>query len=97
VASKNNIQLYVPSGYFPTKEARTQFKDSYYAEKTFTVWVNTIDEKDAIIPTPPPNAPSDFKWEEPLEDEYDLMITKSIGSIDSMVAEVVLQYDRHFS
>jgi hypothetical protein len=97
VASKNNVDLYVPSGYFPTKEAREQFKDSPYAYDTFTVWVNTIDEQDAVVPIPPQGAPSDFKWEAPSEDEYDLMITKSIGSIDSMLVQVVLQYDRHFS
>jgi hypothetical protein len=97
VASRNNVDLYVPSGYFPTKEARAQFKDSYYAEDTLTVWINTIDEQDAVTPIPPQGAPSDFKWEPPSEDEYDLMITKSMGSTDSMVSQVLIQYDRFFS
>jgi len=97
VASRNNVDLYVPSGYFPTKEARAQFKDSYYAEDTLTVWINTIDEQDAVTPIPPQGAPSDFKWEPPSEDEYDFMITKSMGSTDSMVSQVLIQYDRFFN
>jgi hypothetical protein len=98
VASRNNVELYVPSGYFPTLEARVQFRDNpdQYAN-TMSVWVDTVDEADALPPTPVPNAPSDFKWEKPSEDEYHFVITKSLGSIDSMIAQVVLQYDRHFS
>jgi hypothetical protein len=98
VASRNNVELYVPSGYFPTLEARAQFRDNpdQYAN-TMSVWVDTVDEADALPPTPVPNAPSDFKWEKPSEDEYHFVITKSMGSIDSMIAQVVLQYDRHFS
>jgi hypothetical protein len=98
VASRNNVELYIPSGYFPTLEARAQFRDNpdQYAN-TMSVWVDTVDEADALPPTPVPNAPSDFKWEKPSEDEYHFVITKSMGSIDSMIAQVVLQYERHFS
>jgi hypothetical protein len=98
VASRNKIELFVPSGYFPTIEAREQFRDyPDYFPNTLSVWVDTVDEADAVPPTPVPNAPSDFKWEAPLEHEYHFVITKSMGSIDSMIAQVVLQYDRHFS
>ena len=78
--------------------AREQFRDNpeQYAN-TMSVWVDTIDEADAVNPPAVPNAPSDFRWEKPSEDEYHFVITKSIGSIDSMIAQVVLQYDRHFS
>jgi hypothetical protein len=98
VASKNNVELFVPSGYFPTIEAREQFRDNpELFPNTMTVWVDTIDEADAVNPPLIPNAPSDFKWETPSEKEYHFIITKSMGSIDSMIAQVVLQYDRHFS
>lgn len=97
VASRNKIELFVPSGYFPTIEAREQFRDNpELFPNTMTVWVDTVDEAEAVNPTPVPNAPSDFRWERPSEDEYHFKIVKSMGSIDSMIAQVVLQYDRYF-
>lgn len=94
VAFRNGIEIYVASGYFPTKEARFQFKDGQVdlldnkvidPVDIFTVWIDTIDPQDSVAPEPPLNAPSDFKWEEPDSTEYDLRITKEDGHINAIV------------
>jgi len=100
VAFRNNVKIYVPSGYFPTKEARNQFADGQsrlFDEDAkidvdidvFTVWVDTIKVEDSVIPEPPMNAPSDFKWEEPDESEYDLRITIEDGDARSMFGKIL--------
>ena len=100
VAFRNNVDIYIPSGYFPTKESRNQFSDGQtqlYDEPVgivldidiFTVWIDTIDYNDVVVPQPPINAPSDFKWEEPDLSEYDLRITKNDGDVDSIVGKIL--------
>lgn len=98
VAFRNGVKLYVASGYFPTKESRFQFKDGQvslldqkvdYPVDIFTVWIDTIDVKDMVIPEGPPNSPSDFKWEEPDLSEYDLRITKDDGDVDSIIGKII--------
>lgn len=101
VAFRNGVKLYIASGYFPTKEARFQFKDGQIdlldskvidPVDIFTVWIDTIKIQDAIIPEPPMNAPSDFKWEEPDSSEYDLKITKDDGDVDSIVGTILVAW-----
>ena len=98
VAFRNGIKLYIASGYFPTKESRFQFKDGQVdlldskvvdPVDIFSVWIDTIDLKDMVIPEPPMNAPSDFKWEEPDTTEYDLRITIDDGDTDSIVNKII--------
>lgn len=100
VAFRNNVEIYIPSGYFPTKDSRHQFRDGQsrlYDEDInmdaeidiFSVWIDTIDFNEMVVPQPPLNAPSDFKWEEPDETEYNLRIKKQDGDLDSITKKII--------
>lgn len=98
VAFRNGVKLYIASGYFPSKESRFQFKDGQIdlldskvidPVDIFTVWIDTIEIDDVVIPEPPMNAPSDFNWEEPDLSEYDLRITKNDGDVDSIINKIL--------
>lgn len=85
VADRNNIKEIVIDGYFPTKESRSEFKDGKVPSHIFTVWIDTIDEKDAVYPESTHNTPdTDFRWEAPSEDEYHLRIDNSYKNLESL-------------
>ncbi len=70
----------VVSGYFPTKEAREQYRDiSGYMHLSgvnkfpdISVWVDTTDKKEFID-----KFGKTIVWEEPSENEYDFKITNT--------------------
>lgn len=92
---RNNLPMFVVSGYFPTKDARNQFKDDSADDKNiFTIWIDTRNIDEVVIPdVHNGNAPTDFNWEIPDEHEYDLRIDKSFITEDQVFAQISLKAD----
>lgn len=86
VFQRNKINDIVLSGYFPSIEARQQFKDMNMLGPIITVWVDTINPEDAIEPEGP-KATTDFKWESPEESEYDFKIS-NLEEVENVLAQV---------
>jgi hypothetical protein len=86
VFQRNGVKDIVMSGYFPTEEAREQFKNGNLIGNVITVWVDTIDPSDAKEPEGP-QATTDFRWESPNESEYDYKIT-SLDQVKQILDEV---------
>lgn len=90
----------VVSGYFPTKEARDQFKDiSGYMHLSDTVkfpdisvWVDTTDKKEFTD-----KFGKIILWEEPDENEYDFRITNTgneyLDALPTRAFSVIKKYE----
>jgi hypothetical protein len=86
VCLRNSIDNIVLSGYFPTTEARQQFKENNdFNENMLTIWVDTINPEYAEEPKGHGET-TDFKWEYPSKDEYDIRIDLSdFDAYDNLV------------
>jgi hypothetical protein len=86
----------VVSGYFPTKEARDQFRDiSGYMHLSDTakfpdisVWIDTTDKKEFTD-----KFGKVISWEEPEENEYDLRITNTGNEYLDALPTVIKKYE----
>jgi hypothetical protein len=90
---KNNIKMFVASGFFPTKDSRIQFKDANEDNNIFTIWVDTMDIEDFIEPVVHHDAPTDFKWEQPTKDEYDLKIDDINKDVSNAISKILFAWD----
>lgn len=83
VVERNGFKDIVLSGFFPTEEARQQFKEGMNISNIITIWVDTIEPSEAKEPVGH-QATTDFRWESPTENEYDFRIHDE-GSLKSVV------------
>lgn len=91
VCLRNSIDNIVLSGYFPTIEARQQFKENNdFTKNMLTIWVDTINPEYADEPEGH-GGTTDFKWEYPSKEEYDIRIDISeFDNYENLVDRLVL-------